>query len=82
MGYIEKKALLEKLKLDVTFTEEEVNLIDSLIKKDRLMENETILDSFAIAKLEENILRDKFLTFCKNNSLFPQWVENAKKGID
>lgn len=82
MGYIEKRELIEKLKTDRNFTTEDVNLLNSLIEKDRLMDNEAILKEWAITKLEENGLRNKFLTFCETNGLFPQWVENAKKGID
>ncbi|UKK59212.1 hypothetical protein L6470_12740 [Prevotella communis] len=82
MGYIEKRELIEKLKADRSFTTEEVNLLDSLIEKDRLMDNEAVLKEWTISKLEESGLRNKFLTFCETNGLFPQWVENVKKGID
>ena len=82
MGYIEKKALIEKLKSEGTFLMEEIDLLDRLIEKDKLMENEAVLKGWAITKLEESGLRNKFLTFCETNGLFPQWVENAKKGID
>lgn len=82
MGYIEKKALIEKLKSDGTFLMEEIDLLDRLIEKDKLMENKAVLKGWAITKLEESGLRNKFLTFCEINGLFPQWVENAKKGID
>ena len=82
MGYIEKRELIEKLKADRSFTTEEVNLLDSLIEKDRLMDNEAVLKEWAITKLEESGLRNKFLAFCETNGLFPQWVENAKKSID
>lgn len=82
MGYIEKKELIEKLKTNGSFSSDEINLLDRLIEKDRIRENEAILKEWAIAELEENGLRDKFLNFCKTNGLFPQWVDNAKKGID
>lgn len=82
MGYIEKRELIEKLKTDRNFKTEEVNLLDSIIEKDRLTDNEAVLKEWAITKLEESGLRNKFLTFCETNGLFPQWVENAQKGID
>ena len=82
MGYIEKRELIEKLRIDRTFSVEEVNLLDSLIEKDRLMDNEAVLKEWAITELEKKGLRDKFLRFCEENGLFPQWGENAKNGID
>ena len=82
MGYIEKKELIEKLKTGVSFSSDEINLLDRLIEKDRIRENEAVLKGWAITELEENGLRDKFLNFCKTNGLFPQWVDNAQKGID
>lgn len=82
MGYIEKKELIEKLKSDNSFSTKEIDTLDSLIEKDKIREDEAVLKEWAITKLEESGLRNKFLTFCESNGLFPQWVENAKKGID
>lgn len=82
MGYIEKKELIEKLKTNVSFSSDEINLLDRLIETDRIREDEAVLNGWAITELEENGLRDKFLNFCKTNGLFPQWVDNAQKGID
>ena len=82
MGFIEKKELIEKLKLDGSFSTIEIALIDELVDKDVIRENEAVLKEWAITKLEEKGLRNKFLKFCEENGLFPQWVENAKKGID
>lgn len=81
MGYIEKKELIEKLKSDRSFSAEEIRSIDELVEKDKIRENEAVLKEWAITELEEKRLRDKFLHFCEKNRLFPQWVENAKKGI-
>ena len=81
MGYIEKKELIEKLKSDRSFSAEEIRSIDELVEKDKIRENEAVLKEWAITELEEKRLRDKFLQFCEKNRLFPQWVENAKKGI-
>lgn len=82
MGYIEKKELIEELKAAQTFSYDEICLLESLIEKDRIRENEALLNEAAIAKLEEDGLREKFLSFCKTKGIFPQWVENAQKGID
>jgi hypothetical protein len=82
MGYVEKKELIEKLKTNVSFSSDEINLLDRLIEKDRIRENEAVLKEWAISELEEKGLRDKFLSFCEANGLFPQWVDNARKGID
>jgi hypothetical protein len=82
MGYIEKKELIEKLQLDNSFSTKEIEILDSLIEKDKIREDEAVLKEWAITKLEEYGLREKFLKFCETNCLFPQWVENAKKGID
>jgi hypothetical protein len=82
MGYIEKEELVEKLKLSRTFLPEEIVLINELIEKDRIRDNEAVLKEWAITKLEKNGLRNKFLKFCTDNGLFPQWVENARNGID
>lgn len=82
MGYIEKKELIEKLKLDGNFSSEEIALINELIEKDKIRENEAVLKEWAITKLEERGLRNKFLKFCTDNGLFPKWVENARNGID
>lgn len=81
MGYIEKKELIEKLKSDRSFSAEEIRSIDELVEKDKIRENEAVLKEWAITELEEKRLRDKFLQFCEKNRLFPQWVENAKKGV-
>ena len=82
MGYIEKKELMEKLMLDKSFSTDEIALIDELVEKDKIRENEAVLKEWAITELEEKGLRDKFLQFCDKNGLFPRWIENAKKGID
>lgn len=82
MGYIEKKELIEKLKLDGSFSTEEIAFIDKVVEKDKIREDEAMLKEWAITELEEKGLRDKFLKFCEENSLFLQWVVNAKKGID
>ena len=82
MGYIEKEELVEKLKLSRTFLPEEIVLINELIEKDRIRDNEAVLKEWAITKLEKNGLRNKFLKFCTDNGLFPKWVENARNGID
>ena len=82
MGYIEKEELVEKLKLSRTFLPEEIVLINELIEKDRIRDNEAVLKEWAITNLEKNGLRNKFLKFCTDNGLFPQWVENARNGID
>ena len=82
MGYIEKKELIEKLISDSSFSEEEITLIDKLVEKDKIMENEAVLKERAITELEQKGLRNKFLQLCEENGLFPQWIENAKKGID
>ena len=82
MGYIEKKELIEKLRTNVSFSSDEINILDSLIERDTIRENEAILKEWAISVLEEKGLRDKFLSFCEANGLFSQWVDNARKGID
>lgn len=82
MGYIEKKELIEKLKLSGNFSLEEIALINELIEKDKIRENEAVLKEWAITKLEERGLRNKFLKFSTDNGLFPKWVENAQNGID
>ena len=82
MGYIEKKELIEKLKLDGSFSTEEIAFIDKVVEKDKIREDEAMLKEWAITELEEKGLRDKFLKFCEENSLFLQWVVNAKNGID
>lgn len=81
MGYIEKNELIERLKTSLSFSAEEINLLNRLIEKDRIRENEAVLKEWAISELEENNLIDKFLNFCEANGLFPQWVDNVKKEL-
>lgn len=82
MGYIEKKELIEKLKLDGSFSTEEIAFIDKVVEKDKIREDEAMLKEWAITELEEKGLRERFLKFCEKNGLFQGWIENAQKGID
>lgn len=82
MGYVEKKVLIETLRNNHRFKETEVALIDKLIKADKIFDNEAVMDSKALSQIEENGIRDKFLSFCDENNWFRDWVRNAQKGID
>lgn len=82
MGYVEKKELMEKLKLSKLFTNEEIHTIDKLIEMDRINDNDSILKLSAINELEDAGLLKRFYDVCKRNNFFPVWLENIKDGRD
>ncbi len=82
MGYVEKKTLMDYLRMDSQFSIEDIDILDKLIKADKIYDNEAVMDSWALSQIEEKGLRDKFLSFCDKNNWFPNWVHNAKNGID
>jgi len=82
MGYVEKKTLMDYLRMDSHFSADEVSLLDKLIKAHKIYDNEAVMDSWALSQIEKNGLRDRFLAFCDRNNWFQVWVRNAKEGID
>lgn len=82
MGYVEKKVLIEALKIDNRFSDADVSLFEKFITADKIFDNEAVMDSNALSQIEVNGLRNKFLSFCDEKNWFQDWVHNAKHGID
>lgn len=82
MGYVEKKTLMEYIRMDCHFSADEISLLDELIKAHKVYDNEAVMDNLALSQIEKNGLRDRFLAFCDRNNWFQDWVRNAKKCID
>lgn len=82
MGYVNKETLIEELKFNGSFSEDEISIIDNIIEIDKVYSDDTILKSHSITLLEEKGLKEKFVKFCEDKSYFPKWIENVHKGID
>ena len=82
MGYVNKETLIEELRLDSNFSEDEISIIENIIEIDKIYSDDTRLKSQGITLLEEKGLKEKFVNFCIGKSYFLNWIENVNKGID
>ena len=81
MGYVEKSELMEVLKIEGSFTDEELSFIGKTLTEDKL-EEDTILKLIDINVFEKKGLLNRFYKVCEKHYYFPNWIDNVRKGLD
>lgn len=82
MGYTTKEALMEKVRLNNSFSENQIMFIENSIETHPELGNDIILKLGTINEMEKmGVLKD-FYNICKENCFFPQWIENVENEVD
>ena len=82
MGYTTKEELMEKVRLNNSFSENQIAFIENSIETHPELGNDIVLKLGTINEMEEMGILKAFYSVCKENCFFPQWIENVENGID
>lgn len=82
MGYVEKMVLMETLRTEGSFSQEELSIIDKAIIEDKIYDNEAVMSLKTLNDFEANGILERFYIICKKHSFFPMWLDNVKKRSD
>lgn len=83
MGYVTKEELMESLKSEGGFNQEELDFIDHAIGVcQNVYDGEAILSLINLNDFEDKGLLKRFQKVCAAHRYFPEWLDNWEKGAD